>query len=886
MNNPFSKPLLLAVAVASSFAAPVALAQTTSGEITADIERIAVKGYRDSLANSLREKQEANQFKDVVTAEDIGLLPENNITESLQRISGVSIERSNGEGQQVSIRGLAPNFTKVEVNGRGSMITSDSSDPGRGASLSALSSEMFQELEVIKSPTAKDAEGGIGGIVRLNTAKPLEHEGRKVGASVQVMSNEVKDDLEPSGTFFYQENFDEKFGVLFSASHKRVDNSIDKFAANNEFDEDDGSGAMVMTRGRDEVRSGEGEKTNLNLILQAKPTENANVWTDLFYARDTRDDLIQRVDMRFDNKASILDRDSILISNGTIVKADYEAVRTDLKVFERDTVVDSFGASIGGDWYVGDWVIDGQIGFSQSKEDRFEAAIESRFDQAQGGYDIRDTNNPSFWNSVDGLSPDQLDVDELSWEHRVIETDSLFGKMDFKRFVDLGAIESISFGYHKEITTFNRSKAERFANVPGYSDDFASPWDTLTFAGAPGNVSDWRDVSPAAYLNSLGVSRNGMVIGHTGWSDDYHFEDVTDRHRYDIEEDTDAFYIMADLYGELFGLTTRGNFGGRYTHTTTTGNGAVRVQGEVLDENLFQSNVERSDGHFLPSANIALVQELGHDQLIYRASFSRALTRPNVDELSPVMVFEYDDPNSDGKYEDNEIEMGNPDLDPFLAWQYDLGMEYYFGEDGSSVFGVGLFYKDVENFTLSEKRDVLLTDLDLPSDILGMMPDDGRSYELKTYRNGGSATIKGAEVNFQTPFTFLPQGWDGFGVNMNYTYTDSQYEDLDGNARPFPGSSKNTANATVYYEQDKFSTRFSYNYRDDYLLDADEQKYGAGGGRLDFALRYYLDNGLRLTFDVMNITGEKESHYYNNATQFAQLDNEGRIYSVSASFQF
>jgi len=124
-----------------------------------------VRGFRSSLALGIAAKRQADQIKDVITAEEIGQFGDQNIVEAISRISGVSLTRNNGEGESVSIRGLSPTFTRVEVDGRSTVVTSDQSNPTRASSLSNFSSDLYSEIEVIKSPRASDTEGGVGGIV-------------------------------------------------------------------------------------------------------------------------------------------------------------------------------------------------------------------------------------------------------------------------------------------------------------------------------------------------------------------------------------------------------------------------------------------------------------------------------------------------------------------------------------------------------------------------------------------------------------------------------------------------------------------------------------------------------------------------------------------------
>src|SRR5690606_36106184 len=154
-------------------------AQTTSGVPDTDDEVISldafeVHGFRSSLASSIEAKRQSGQVIDTITAEQVGQFGDQNVGEAIQRISGVSLTRNNGEGESISIRGLSPAFTRIEIDGRSTAVTADSSEPGRDSILSVFASDLYNSIEVVKSPTAADIEGGVGGTVRLKTPDPLD----------------------------------------------------------------------------------------------------------------------------------------------------------------------------------------------------------------------------------------------------------------------------------------------------------------------------------------------------------------------------------------------------------------------------------------------------------------------------------------------------------------------------------------------------------------------------------------------------------------------------------------------------------------------------------------------------------------------------------------
>ena len=188
-----------------------------------DIEVIQVKGIRGSLIRSMDVKREANGVVDSISAEDMGKFPDTNLAESLQRITGVSVSRSNGEGSQITVRGFGPEFNLVTLNGRQMPGTGYS----RSYNLENLSSEGVSALEVQKTARAENPSGGLGATVNIITTKPLARPGEHYSVSGKAMydsSNEAGDDVTPEMAALYSNTFaDDRIGFAISLSHQERD---------------------------------------------------------------------------------------------------------------------------------------------------------------------------------------------------------------------------------------------------------------------------------------------------------------------------------------------------------------------------------------------------------------------------------------------------------------------------------------------------------------------------------------------------------------------------------------------------------------------------------------------------------------------------------------
>ncbi|ABL99604.1 TonB-dependent receptor [Shewanella amazonensis SB2B] len=213
-------PLAWAADDATPEADGVVAAQNASEEA---IEVIEIRGIRGSLYRSMDLKRGANGVVDAISAEELGKFPDTNLAESLQRITGVTVSRANGEGSQITVRGFGPEFNLITLNGRQMPGTGYT----RSYNLENLSSEGVKTLEVVKTARADVPTGGLGGTVNIVTHKPLDNPGQAFtfsGKGIYDESNVLGDDVTPELAAIYSNTlFDDRFGVLVSVSHQERD---------------------------------------------------------------------------------------------------------------------------------------------------------------------------------------------------------------------------------------------------------------------------------------------------------------------------------------------------------------------------------------------------------------------------------------------------------------------------------------------------------------------------------------------------------------------------------------------------------------------------------------------------------------------------------------
>ena len=191
------------------------------------IDEVVVSGFRSSLEKSLEVKRASTNFTDSISSEDVGKLPDNNLAEAIARIPGVQISRTNGEGQQINLRGLGPSFTRVTLDGMPISVSSegsvDQAARNREFDFDLLPSDLFSSLEVAKSPQASIVEGGLAGTVNLRPARPFDYDGLKVSYKLEGAYQSSSEELDPRASLLVSKNWDEKFGLLLNvAASKRT----------------------------------------------------------------------------------------------------------------------------------------------------------------------------------------------------------------------------------------------------------------------------------------------------------------------------------------------------------------------------------------------------------------------------------------------------------------------------------------------------------------------------------------------------------------------------------------------------------------------------------------------------------------------------------------
>ncbi len=923
---------------------PSANSTTNNAAVQNDsgVEDLLVTGFRSSLFSALEQKRAETAVVDVIKAEDVAKFPDNNLAESLQRVPGVAVARDGGEGRSISVRGLGPDYTRVRLNGLEAQTTSNGFEGinrTRGFDFNVFASELFNSLTVRKTPSAEVEEGSLGATVDLKTAQPFDNVGPQFTVAGKLGYNDLSEETDPRYALLASNTFlDDSLGILFSAAYSES-NKISQASHNLNWDRmtDNGGwcdpmnaagvcfGELPQGISYEQLKSSsiyhpriprlaqfnvQNERLGMTTSLQWRPAESTEISLDLLYSKHEglrQESLLTPIGIfrgqSQQGKPETIVREAEVRGNDLIyAKLDNVDLRAETSIFDFNTEFQQAGLTIEHE-FSERLRMDMQLGTSDSDFDEpRETTIQvDRLNTDGFIYDFResmkhprivwgfDTNNPAnyyFGPAQPGFTSGSTGP-EIRLRPQAVENS--FEQAEINFAYDATDVWTIKSGLSQREYTMD-SDSQRMANernVPtlpaGISvadlvvpfsgfDDFSLPADTAT---------SWIVPSEAAFIEVFDIYSNTGAFQLR--------RDLASARSniFSIGEKDLAAYVQADFNAEVSGIPVRGDLGVRYVKTEQDSQGYAEAG--LNTQQLF---VSRTYEDWLPAIN--LVAELQED-ISLRASASKVMTRPPLSQLTPggsVNVF-------GGT---RLVNQGNPNLDPIEADAFDAGIEWYFAE--GSVLSAGYFYKDVKTYIATLRTTQAFNTLGIPDAVLtgtGVLPTDDFTYSRPVNSEGGP--LRGIELNLQAPFSFLSGSWQNFGLLANYTHVTSDITYIVNPALPVGAAgrtavlplinlSEDTANLTVYYEQDGFQGRVSASYRDDYLrivpgLNGQDADGTAGSMYVDASFTYSFNDHYQISFEAQNL-GDTYEHLYNdtNAKRNEYYRNFGRQYFIGLRYSY
>jgi len=870
---------------------------------------IIVTGFRQSLQAAINVKKNSVAAVDAIVAEDIAKFPDQNLAESLQRIPGITIQRDGGEGRAITVRGLGAQFTRVRVNGLETVATSTdgaSANRDRAFDFNVFASELFSSLVVHKTAEASLDEGSLGAVVDLNTGNPLAGKAGFSGAlSLQGSYNDLSKTLGPraAGLLSWR-NDSSTFGASVSAAYSKLNteelgNNTTRWAQAR-FDSVNGTpcfttanagGAYIPSAACDKAalafharipRYGEidhrRERLGITASVQFAPTDRTKISIDGLYSKfkEQREEKWAEVLLR-SNERSIDLINPVYDASNTLVSGTLNDAWVRTEHYLRKSSTEFY--QLGGTW---DQDVSDTFrftllgGFSKSDAN---IPVETTFvydDRDAAGYKFDYTNSRSpvlsFGTSV--TDPASFQLAEI--RDRPSETINKFRTVQLRTEWDAAEGFQIKAGAMYRRFSFDTIGFTRDTTVCGNGGKdlvLGTLTCSATSAFGPSAVYGFPATAGLSDLVTLGnagqpagtttswlVPNINAAAAYTGLYNRALVPDPASTRS--VVEKTTGGYLEFDVKGELLGLRYALNGGTRFVRTDQSSTGL---------NNGAAVTIQRSYDDWLPAVNLAFYPT---ENIILRAAIAKVITRPTLGNLTPggsVDGFNY------------KITFGNPNLDPYRATSYDLALEWYFAPQ--SIISVALFKKDVASFPVSQTYSATFATTGLPRSVIppsspaAINFDPNQLYTITSSVNGSGASLKGIELAVQGPFKFLPGFLSNFGGIANATFIGSTASYVVSGPAVVPngalvnatrsatlfGLSKKSYNATLYYEDKKFSARGSISYRGPYI----DQNSGTGNIfegynstiNIDASVRYRLTSYLELSLEGTNLTDTYRDRY-------------------------
>lgn len=849
VENSYMRPIAMQTMDAAPAPQSAPAAEPTPAADDQVAEEIVVTGIRASLRSAQNRKREATQIVDSIVAQDIGKLPDVNLAEALQRVTGVQISRNQGEGSGIAIRGLTQ--VRTEIDGR-SIFTSG----GRSLSFEDVPSELLAGADVYKSPTANQIEGGIGGLVNLRLRKPLDFKGFEAAVQARGTYYDFVDKASPQVSAMVSNRWETgigEIGILLSGAYQRTNfrsdyNAVEPFNLRRDLVDLNGNGALgdeadaIYAPGGGGIKHtvGTRDRYGANLAIQWRPTDTLEFYIDGLYSLYEINSGTHMLYLLGDssNPADMqaLGNFSVFEGTNSFRSGSWQNVRIDSSAYTDERRSETWQLAGGFRWENDGIKTRTDVAYT-------DATTRSAFRQLS----FRGTA-PTLTQDLSGgfatLVPGGIDLTDLgsySYDHAAeyiarnsgsefaVQTDAEFA-------IESNFLKSVKMGLRYANRKATDGNVYVFHDLTSFASDYFP---------AGSNIVDIDLFSKGKYSGSqlpgsFAAAPLSVIRNYQGVRDAFGLGQgepaLSPMSQFDLSEKTLAFYVSGDYGFSIGAVEISGNAGVRVIETknSTTGN-QLGENGGYIPLSVGGSYLDA-----LPNFNLRVKFT---DKLTLRAAASRGLTRPSFSNLSPSLSLDYLFLTGSA---------GNPNLQPLSADQFDLSLEYYLSNN-SLLYAAG-FMKNVDGFITNVIADEVI---------------DGQTFQIRRPQNGESGKIRGFELGWNQFLDFLPAPFDGLGFQANYTYVHSEAPGpLVGQTVPLEGLSKHSYNLIGLYEKGPFSARLAYNWRGSFVETTAGPGSGAnpifnkGGGVLDASINYDLTDHISVTLDGANLTRTPTITYF------------------------
>ncbi|TYK64804.1 TonB-dependent receptor [Colwellia echini] len=815
-----------------------------------EIDNVIVYGQRAGQASALNRQKNANNLVSVISSDGIGQLPDQNAAEALQRMPGIFIERDQGEGRFVGIRGIDPNLNNVTING----LNVPSPEAGvRSVALDVIPSELISSLEVSKTVTPDMDASAIGGSIEVKSLTAFDRNGQSYSFTAQGSYNELVSETSPklSGSYTDIYTLDDgvQLGVAGAVSWFKREfgsHNVESGSGWSNFEyKDAATGDDVEVFGTEEIEQRlyniERERMGaaLNFDLYTSATDQYYLRT--LYSKFSDDEYRLLNQYKYDSGA-------IDLVSRTDTSAQFSDGEVARETKDRYEVQEIMSVIVGGENQLNDWLVEYSFGYSKANE-KEPGSVEAVF-AAEGlnfGY-ATPGEIPQLTFEPASQDLNNFPLDEVVYGDNIAEDEEYTLALDLtKDFVLQNYNGLVKFGgkyrTREKINNVNESVFDG-GFIDNAGDDITGQnfaTDTVDF-----NLGDFGP----------GISRDQLSNYIANNKSNFDFNSIESEiesqgNSYTSTEDVLALYAMASIDINSWNIVA----GVRYEDTrfSTTGHKVDLIVDESDDSetvNITPWQGSKDYANFFPSVN---VRYNFSDKLVSRFAYTQTIARPTFSDSAAYQIIETEVTEEDGAIEtERKAEAGNPELDPYESNNLDLSLEYYPGTIG--VLSAGLFYKDIDNYIIHEE-----------------VQDNGNwdgFDEVIQPQNGGSASLTGIELAWNKTFD------SGLLLGANGTFVEADEK--------LPNQADTVGNLMIGYENSDISLRLSSNYKSEnfQFTDNDSDVYQDAHMQIDFSAKYYINNTTQLYFNAVNLNDEPYYLYHNEIQYNYQYEEYGRSFQL------
>ncbi|KRG39353.1 hypothetical protein ARC20_13785 [Stenotrophomonas panacihumi] len=862
----------LVLACALALGAGTAQAQqATTTQNTPDptnLDAVQVTGIRAAIESAVATKNESTSIVEAISAEDIGKLPDVSIADSISRLPGIATQRVDGRSQVVQIRGMSEQFVGTTLNGREQVSTGES----RGVEFDQYPAELINAVTVYKTADAAVVGQGLSGTVDLQTIRPLSLGERRIVITGNGEKNSLGD-LSPDGddkgyraSASYVDQFaDDTIGIALGVA--RLNSPFQEkhykewWWANTDVwgQSQPGKPAdAIALQGQEAwVKSRDLTRDGVMGAFEFKPNEHFHSILDVYWSKFQQDEVMHGAMWTNDaywtgmngqpagyENIGLTERNGFpIITSGTQTGVQ-PLVRNDNNTREDKLFSAGWTNTISFE----PWTVSLDLNYSRAERrqsqletyaglaDPQDVGFQVPISAGYGNYSLADLSDPNsvyLWDVQNYGHDGRL---ENSWQKDEIKA----GRLQFTYDVDTAIVRSFDVG----------------ANINRRSKDKRSDVYFATLRNGATLVDPSLLMSPT----SLGFVGMGDILTFNPRAllDQYYDVAISEsnddlRKDYVVDEDVNTYYVRANIDMDLTDrIRVRGNAGMQYISTDQSSTGFNANGGAITGSQTLGARYNDA----LPSLN--LVFDFG-DGWNVRFGAAKQMMRAPINYLSADSSAAVSQTTSLW-----EGSGGNPTLEPYRANAVDLSLEKYMGQ--ASYASVALFYKDLDTYIYRQT---------IPWDFTGYDPDGETPISnigtFSTWANGTGGYMRGVEAAVTLTGDLFSEALDGFGVQLNGSYTESSIDPDPNDNTPgtdtIPGLSKVVANATLFYEKYGWGARISQRYRDPYrgeyssLFGQRQYRNTLSERSVDLQLSYEFPEtsalkGLSLMFQVNNLTNE------------------------------